>query len=63
MFTKKGLSSIPRLCRSLQTLQTQARPGRAVKQEQEQHSRNHVQAFLVVSVLEKDLDTISEHTV
>ena len=24
---------------------TQARPGRAVKQEQEQNSRNHVQAF------------------
>ena len=29
---------------------TQARPGRAVKQEQEQNSRYHVQAFLLVSV-------------
>ena len=29
---------------------TQAGPGRAVKQEQEQNSRNHVQAFLLVSV-------------
>ena len=30
---------------------TKARPGRAVKQEQEQNSRNHVQAFLLVSVV------------
>ena len=30
--------------------QDPARPGRAVKQEQEQNSRNHVQAFLLVSV-------------
>ena len=29
---------------------TQARPGRADKQEQEQNSRNHVQVFLIVSV-------------
>ena len=29
---------------------TQAWPGRAIKQEQEQNSRNHVQAFLFVSV-------------
>ena len=30
---------------------TQARPGRALKQEQEQNSRNQVQAFLIVSVI------------
>ena len=31
--------------------QDPGRPGRAVKQEQEQNSRNHVQAFLLVSEL------------
>ena len=31
-------------------IRTQAGPGRAVKQEQEEHSRNHVQAFKLVSV-------------
>ena len=31
---------------------TQAGPGRAVKQEQEQTSRNHVQAFWPISVFE-----------
>ena len=34
---------------------TQARPGRAVKKEQEQNSRNHVQAFLLVSVYNRVL--------
>ena len=29
---------------------TQAGPGRAIKQEQEQNSRNHLQAFLLISV-------------
>ena len=29
---------------------TQAGPGRAVKHEQDENSRNHVQAFLLVSV-------------
>ena len=32
---------------------TQARPGRAVKQEQEQNSRNHLQAFWLFSVCNK----------
>ena len=32
---------------------TQARPGIAVKQEQEQNSRNQIQAFLLVSVCNK----------
>ena len=31
-------------------IRTQARPGRTVKQEQEQNSRIHIQAFLLVSV-------------
>ena len=36
----------------MQTLlsRTQARPGRVVKQEQEQNSHDHLQTFLLVSV-------------
>ena len=33
---------------------TQAEPGRTVKQEQEEISRNHVQTFIYLSVKSKD---------
>ena len=34
---------------------TQAGPGRAVKQEQEENSRNHIQAFSLISVYTVDV--------
>ena len=40
---------------------TQEEPGRTVKQEQEEISRNHVQTFICLSVLVQNVESIDYH--